>query len=101
MSLRALPDVSVPWPVSVQNAYHQLYQIYQTASSYVNTESLESHRLQQYGNAIITDAYNILLLMETSTRGNSPLREWIEVAAGQFTELLTLVNELWTSAQGQ
>ena len=101
MSLPALPDASVPWPVSVRNACHRLSQIYQTAASYVNSESLEAHRLQQYGNAIITDAYDILLLMETSISGNSPLQEWIEAVADQFTELLTLVNELWTTAQDQ
>lgn len=101
MSLQTLPDTLVPRPLSVQNAYRQLHQIYQTTYSYVNSESLEAHHLQQYGNTIISDAYDILLLMEGSTRGDMQLQEWVEATAGQFTELLTLVNELWEAAQDQ
>jgi hypothetical protein len=101
MSLSPLPATFQPWPVSVQNAYRQLYQIYQTAHSYVGSQSLEAHRLQQYEAAIVGEGYPLLLLMETSTRPDSPLRAWIEVAANEFAELLTLVDEMWMSAQDQ
>lgn len=87
--------------MSVQNAYQQLYQIYQTADSYVGSQGLEVHCLQQYGNAIVSEGYPLLLLMETSAGADSPLRAWVEAAANEFTELLTLVDEMWISAQDQ
>lgn len=101
MPLSPLPVTQHPWPVSVQNAYRQLYQIFLTADSYVGSESLEAHRLQQYGNAIANDGYPLLLLMEASAGPDSPLQAWIDIAANEFTQLLTLVDEMWTSVQNQ
>lgn len=101
MPLPSLPPAPQPWPVSVQNANRQLQQIYQTAASYIESESLEAHRLQQYGNAIMSDAYSLLLLMEASSEAGSPLREWVESAANEFTELLALVNDRWAFAQDE
>lgn len=103
MSLSPLPATSLlsPWPVSILTAYRQLDQIYRTASAYTATEGLDAYRLQQYGNTISSDAYPLLLLMEQSVQDDSPLRVWVEDAADEFTGLLSLVNDLWTSAQDQ
>ena len=99
MSLSPLPLTQRPWSIAVRSAYQKLYQIYHTGSSYVNSGSLEAHRLQQYGQAIIVDAYPLLLLLtETAESEFLPL-EWIENIATEFTALLALVDERWMSAR--
>ena len=47
--------------------------------------SIEGHRLQQYGNAIIVDAYSLLLLLTDSAEYESMPLEWIEEVATDFT----------------
>lgn len=101
MSLSPLPIRNTPWSAAVLSAYQKLNQIYQTASVYVDSDGLEAHRLQQYGTAIITDAYPLLLLLEESAEDESIPNQWIQDAATQFTELLCLVDEHWTSAEGE
>ena len=103
MHLSSLPQSQTPWSLLVRNAYQQLYQIYLTGSSYVDSGSVESHRLQQYGNAIITDAYPLLLLLsetvaESAEFESLPL-EWIENIASKFSALLALIEEKWESAK--
>jgi hypothetical protein len=92
------PPPEHSWSTAVQNAYQRLYQIYHTASSYIASEGLEAHRLQQYGQAIITDAYPLLLLMEESATSESLPQEWIDRVATEFTVLITLVDEKWAAA---
>jgi hypothetical protein len=98
MSLPPLPPSDQPWSVAVREAYRQLNNTYQTASSYVASESLEAHRLQQYGNTIITDAYPLLLLVAQSAESESLPEEWIENVADEFQSLLALIKDRWTSA---
>ena len=99
MSLSPLPHSQSPWSNAVRTAYQKLHQIYHTGSSYIHSGSLEAHRLQQYGQAIIVDAYPLLLLlMETAESESLPL-EWIENVASEFTALLALIDERWISTE--
>ena len=101
MPLSPLPHSQTPWSIAVGAAYQKLYQIYHTGSSYVNSGNVEAHRLQQYGQSIIADAYPILLLLtETADSESLPL-EWVENIATEFTRLLTLVDERWMSAKDE
>ena len=99
LSLSPLPQYQGPWSVSVQNAYQKLYQIYQTASSYVDSGSVEAHCLEQYGQMIIIEAHPLLLLLTESAESESLPLDWIENIATEFTTLLALVDECWTSAK--
>jgi hypothetical protein len=99
MHLSSLPHSQRPWSLVVQNAYQQLYQIYLTGSSYVDSGSVEAHCLRQYGNTIITDAYPLLLLLTDSADFESLPMEWIENIAAEFTALLALIDEKWKSAK--
>ena len=60
---------------------------------------MEAHRLQQYGNTIITDAYPLVLLLTESADSESLPLEWIENIATEFTALLALIDEKWKSAK--
>jgi len=101
MSISPLPHSHRPWSIAVQTAYQKLHQIYQTGSSYIDSGSVEAHRLQQYGQAIIADAYPLLLLLtETADSEFLPL-EWIENVATEFTALLALIDEAWMSAKDE
>lgn len=99
MHLSSLPESQKPWSLSVRNAYQQLYQIYLTGSSYVDSGSVEAHRLQQYGNTIIIDAYPLVLLLTESANSESLPLEWIENIATEFMALLALIDEKWKSAK--
>jgi len=93
------PALQSPWSNVVRTAYQKLHQIYHTGSSYIHSGSLEAHCLQQYGQAIIVDAYpSLLLLMEIAESETLPL-EWIEDVASEFTALLALINERWISTE--
>jgi len=99
MSLAPIPHSQSPWSNVVRTAYQKLHQIYHTGSSYIHSGSLKAHRLQQYRQAIIVDAYPLLLLlMETAESETLPL-EWIEDVASEFTALLALINERWISTE--
>lgn len=65
----------------------------------MDSGSVEAHRLQQYGNTIITNAYPLLLLLAESAEFESLPLEWIENIATEFTSLLTLIDEKWKSAK--
>jgi hypothetical protein len=99
MSISPLPQPQRSWSIAVCSAYQKLQQIYQTGFSYVNSGSVEAHRLQQYGQAIIADAYPLLLLLcDTAESENLPL-QWIEDTSTEFTALLAQIDETWLSAK--
>ena len=99
MSISPLPQSQRSWSIAVCSAYQKLQQIYQTGFSYVNSGSVEAHRLQQYGQAIIADAYPLLLLLsDTAESENLPL-QWIEDTSTEFTALLARIDETWLSAK--
>jgi hypothetical protein len=101
MPLPSLPRSQKPWSIAVRTAYQKLHQIYQTGSSYINSGSVEAHRLQQYGQAIVADAYPLLLLLTKTAEPESLPLEWVENAATEFTALLALVDETWMSAKDE
>lgn len=101
MPLSPLPQSPKPWSIAVQNAYQTLYQIYHTGSSYVETGSVETHRLQQYGNKIIMEAYPVVILLTESAESESLPLEWIEQISTEFTTLLEVIQEYWTSAKDE
>lgn len=101
MSLPPLPHSPRPWAIALQTAYQKLCQIYHTGFSYINSGSVEAHRLQQYGQMIIVDAYPLLLLLTETAEFESLPLEWIENVATEFTALLALINERWVSAKDE
>jgi hypothetical protein len=101
MPLSPLPHSQTPWSIAVRAAYQKIYQIYHTGSSYVDSGNVEAHRLQQYGQSIIVDAYPILLLLTQTAQSESLPLEWVETIATEFTTLLTLVDERWMSAKDE
>ena len=101
MPLSPLPQSQKPWSIAVQNDYHTLYQIYHTGSSYIETGNIEAHRLQQYGNTIIMEAYPVVLLLNESAESESLPLEWIEHIATEFTALFEVIREHWTSAKDE
>jgi hypothetical protein len=62
---------------------------------------VEAHRLQQYGQAIVEDAFPLLLLLSETADAESIPLEWIENVATEFTALLALVDEAWMSAKDE
>ena len=99
MPLPSLPYSQRPWSIAVRTAYQKLYQIYHTGSSYVDSGSVEAHRLRQYGQAIINDAYPLLILLTDTAESESLPLEWIENVATEFTALLALLDDRWASAE--
>jgi len=67
----------------------------------VDSGSIEAHRLQQYGKAIIEEAYPLLLLLDESADSESLPLSWIEDVATEFTALLALVDNAWISAKDE
>ena len=101
MPLSPLPNSLRPWSVAILNAYQKLHHIYQTASYYMDSGSIEAHRLQQYGNAIISDAYPLLVLLEELAESESLPHSWIEDVSTEFTALLALIDDAWISAKAE
>ena len=62
---------------------------------------METYRLQQYGKAIISDAYPLLLLLMDSAASESLPMEWIENIANEFTALLALIDEAWLTLKDE
>lgn len=101
MSLSPLPAHSGTWSRAIHDAYSNLNAIYSTALAYIHSDGLEAHWLQQYGTAIITDAYPLLILLEDCAESEGLPPAWAHTAANQFTELLALVDEKWVMAKGE
>ena len=101
MSISSLPQSNRPWSIAIRNAHQKLHQIYCTGYSYVTSGSVEVHRLQQYGQAIITEAYPLLLLLSETAESEGLPTQWIEQVSTDFTALLALIDETWTSAKDE
>ena len=65
----------------------------------IESGSVEAHFLQHYGQAIVKEAFPLLLLLSETDAEFIPL-EWIENVATEFTAL-TLINEAWMSAKDE
>ena len=101
MSISSLPQSNRSWSIAIRNAHQKLHQIYSTGYSYVNSGSVEVHRLQQYGQAIISEAYPLLLLLSETAESEGLHTEWIEQISTDFTALLVLIDETWMSAKDE
>ena len=101
MSISSLPHSNRPWSSAVRTAYQKLYQIYQMGYSYVNSRSVEVHRLEQYGQAVIEEAYPLLLLLSETAESETLPLQWIEDVSTEFTTLLALIDEAWMSAKDE
>lgn len=69
--------------------------------SYVNSQSVEVHRLEQYGQAVIEEAYPLLLLLSETAKSETLPLQWIEDVSTEFTTLLALINEAWMLAKDE
>jgi hypothetical protein len=71
--------------------------------SYVNSRSVEVHRLEQYGQAVIEDVpvYPLLLLLSETTESETLPLQWIEDVSTEFTTLLALIDEAWMLAKDE
>lgn len=101
MPLTTLPMSQRPWSIAVQDAYQILHQNFGTAESYLESGSLEAHRLRNYGTSIIENAYPLLLLLSETADSESLPIEWVETIAREFTDLLALIEEQWLSANNE
>jgi len=101
MALLPLPLSESPWSPNIRNAFRELSSNYATIHGYVNTSSVESHRLAQYCEIIMTSTFPLLLLLEeTSVTKNLPLF-WLEDTANKFVELLALLDENLKAVSGR
>lgn len=64
-----------------------------TAYSYLEAESFHQHRLQGYMNAIVTDAFPIILLLEESAVQERIPLLWLTDVANKFTDLCGQLSE--------
>ena len=101
MSIPSLPPSTRPWSIAIRNVHQKLHQIYYTGHSYINSGSVEGHRLQQYGQAVIAEAYPLLLLLSETAESEGLPMQWIENISTDFTALLALIDEAWISAKDE
>ena len=101
MSISSLPHANRPWSTAVYTAHQKLHQSYCTGSAYIESGSVEPHHLQQYGQAIISDAYPLLLLLSETAESEGLPMQWIEYVTTDFTALLALINDTWMSAKNE
>lgn len=93
MSLPALPTRRDPWSPSVRNAFSRISGVYNTASAYLDAASFDSHRLEGYLTAIVTDIFPVVLLLEESSAQEGIPSTWLESIANKFTELYGILTE--------
>jgi len=101
MSLSPLPDSASPWSPNIRNAYRELSTHYSNIYGYVQTESVEPHRLEQYCTTIMTTVFPLLLLLETTADDENLPLFWLEDTANKFVELLALLDDHLKAATGQ
>jgi len=98
MSLMPLPESKLPWSPNIRNAFRELNGHYMTIYGYVQSGSVEPHRLKRYGATIMTTIFPLLLLLEqTADKENLPL-PWLEDTANKFVEMMSLLDDHSKSA---
>ena len=76
--------------------------IYSTASTYIESGSMEPHRLGQYATAVVGDAFPLLLLLDGSAEAESlNLLSWLESVSNLYVELLVLLDENLERTRGE
>ena len=75
--------------------------IYSTASAYLETGSVEPHRLEKYATAVVSDAFPLLLLLDESAEEENLSLHWLEKASNLYMEILVLLDENLEYARGE
>ena len=78
VQLPPLPEIETPWSPNIRNAFLHLNTIYSTASAYLETGSVEPHRLDKYAAAVVGDAFPLLLLLDESAEEENLSIRWLE-----------------------
>ena len=97
--LPPLPATETPWSPNIRNAFLQLNSIYSTASAYLESGSVEPHRLDHYATAIVGDAFPLLLLLDECAEGLN--LSWLENVSNLYVELLVLLDENLERTKGE
>lgn len=101
MSLSSLPESISPWSPNIRNAYRELSSNYTTIFGYLETGSVELHRLKQYCAILMTTVFPLLLLLEKSAEEENLPLSWLEDTANKFVELMTRLDDQLKIASGQ
>jgi hypothetical protein len=101
VQLPLLPATETPWSPNISNAFLQLNSIYSTASTYLESGSVEPHRLDQYATAVVGDAFPLLLLLDESAEEESLNLSWLENVSNLYVELLVLLDENLERTKGE
>jgi hypothetical protein len=101
VQLPPLPAMETPWSPNIRNAFLHLNTIYSTASAYLETGSVEPHRLGKYAAAVVSDAFPLLLLLDESAEEENLSLHWLEKVSNLFVEILVLLDENLERARGE
>jgi len=101
VQLPLLPATETPWLPNIRNAFFKLNSIYSTASTYLESGSVELHRLDQYATAVVSDAFPLLLLLDESAEEEGLDLSWLENVSNLYVELLVLLDENLKRTRGQ
>ena len=101
VQLPPLPARETPWSPNIRNAFLCLNTIYSTASAYLETGSIEPHRLDIYAAAVTSDAFPLLLLLDESAEDENMSLPWLEKVSNLYVEILVLLDENLERARGE
>ena len=101
VQLPLLPATETPWSPIIRNAFSQLNSVYSTASTYLESGSVEPHRLEQYATAVVGDAFPLLLLLDESAEDEGLDLSWLEHVSNLYVELLVLLDENLARTRGE
>lgn len=94
------PLPSAIWSSSVRKAFNKLNNIYSTAAAYIESGSVESHRLEQYAVSVAGEGFKLLLLLEEHAEAEGIPANWLQRAANAYVELFVLLDENMRAAAG-
>ena len=101
VQLPPLPTIETPWSPNIRNAFLLLNTIYSTASTYLETGSIEPHRLDKYAAAVVSYAFPLLLLLDESAEEENLSLDWLEKVSNSYVEILVLLDENLECARGE
>jgi len=99
--LPPLPATETPWSPNIRNAFLQLNSIYSTASAYLESGSVEPHRLDHYATAVVGDAFPLLLLLDECAEEEGLNLSWLENVSNLYVELLVLLDKNLERTKGE
>lgn len=101
VQLPPLPEIETPWSSNIRNAFLHLNTIYSTSSAYLETGSVEPHRLDKYAAAVVSNAFLLLLLLDESAEEENLNLHWFETVSNLYVENLVLLDENLEHARGE